>query len=250
MTAATYKCAQCQGQFAGRKRKFCTIRCRDIKTNERHRAEREADGRGRADAACNQTHECLACGVSFKPKRAGRVKACSRECGWKISGKIQQVRHNGGRVWVTMHRNAPVIIKRDRADHPPLPKRCVQCQAGFYPIKNYQRSCSEDCVVAGKTKSRRIRRSAERARLRGATVEFVDPIKVFDRDAWRCQICLKKVSKKNRGSTKPNAPELDHILPLSKGGEHSYANTQCTCRKCNNFKSDRPYGQIPLFSMT
>ena len=36
----------------------------------------------------------------------------------------------------------------------------------------------------------------------------------------------------------PLSPELDHIHPVSKGGAHSYANTQCLCRQCNAGKSD------------
>lgn len=32
---------------------------------------------------------------------------------------------------------------------------------------------------------------------------------------------------------------LDHIVPLSKGGEHSYANTQVTHPVCNQRKGSR-----------
>jgi 5-methylcytosine-specific restriction endonuclease McrA len=88
----------------------------------------------------------------------------------------------------------------------------------------------------------------DRARLRRAQVERVDPIKVFDRDAWRCQICGRKTPRERRGSINSNAPELDHIVPLSVGGEHSYRNTQCACRSCNASKGSQVYGQIPMFA--
>jgi 5-methylcytosine-specific restriction endonuclease McrA len=29
------------------------------------------------------------------------------------------------------------------------------------------------------------------------------------------------------------APTLDHIVPLSKGGSHTYDNLQCACFRCN-----------------
>jgi len=82
--------------------------------------------------------------------------------------------------------------------------------------------------------------------MRAVAVESVDPIKVFDRDGWRCQLCGKKTPKAKRGTYSRNAPELDHIMPLSLGGEHSYRNTQCLCRSCNGSKSNTPMGQLSL----
>ncbi|WP_425516052.1 HNH endonuclease [Rhizobium leucaenae] len=85
--------------------------------------------------------------------------------------------------------------------------------------------------------------------LRAAYVENVDPIKVFDRDKWKCQICGVKTPRKLRGTLDDKAPELDHIMPLALGGAHSYFNTQCACRKCNAHKSDTPPAQPNLFAM-
>ncbi len=35
------------------------------------------------------------------------------------------------------------------------------------------------------------------------------------------------------------AGTIDHIIPLSQGGEHSYKNTQLACFECNCKKGDR-----------
>ncbi|MHB8123996.1 MAG: HNH endonuclease [Desulfuromonadaceae bacterium] len=78
------------------------------------------------------------------------------------------------------------------------------------------------------------------------TVEAVNPIRVFERDRWKCQLCKRATPRKLRGTLDDRAPELDHIKPISKGGEHSYRNTQCACRACNLAKSDRPMGQMLL----
>ena len=69
--------------------------------------------------------------------------------------------------------------------------------------------------------------------------ESVDPFKVFDRDGWVCQMCGVPTPRELRATWEDNAPELDHIIPLSKGGPHTYKNTQCSCRKCNQRKSDK-----------
>ena len=50
---------------------------------------------------------------------------------------------------------------------------------------------------------------------------------VFARDGGRCQYC---------GATAEN---LDHVIPRSKGGPHTWENVVAACRPCNTRKEDR-----------
>jgi 5-methylcytosine-specific restriction endonuclease McrA len=50
---------------------------------------------------------------------------------------------------------------------------------------------------------------------------------VFARDGSRCQYC---------GSAAEN---LDHVIPRSKGGAHTWENVVAACRRCNTRKEDR-----------
>ncbi len=50
---------------------------------------------------------------------------------------------------------------------------------------------------------------------------------VFARDGHRCQYC---------GASAEN---IDHVLPRSKGGPHSWDNVVAACRPCNTRKRDR-----------
>lgn len=50
---------------------------------------------------------------------------------------------------------------------------------------------------------------------------------VFGRDGHRCQYC---------GDT---AESIDHVVPRSKGGGHSWENVVACCRNCNIRKGDR-----------
>lgn len=104
--------------------------------------------------------------------------------------------------------------------------------------------CSINC---SKRYSRRITDAKKRKLLRSVTVESVDPIKVFDRDKWKCCLCGIKTPKNKRGSYDNNAPEMDHIISLAEGGDHSYRNTQCLCRRCNAEKGATTKGQFLLF---
>lgn len=101
---------------------------------------------------------------------------------------------------------------------------------------------------AGKA-AKRKHRAARKAKERAATVEAFDPIAILERDGWRCQICGVQTPRKLRGTFKPNAPEVDHIVSLADGGAHAPWNVQCACRSCNLGKADGPpAGQIGLFT--
>jgi 5-methylcytosine-specific restriction endonuclease McrA len=63
-----------------------------------------------------------------------------------------------------------------------------------------------------------------RARKLDQFVEHIDPQVVFDTHKGICGICNKPIQ---------GGFHVDHVIPLSKGGEHSYANTQPAHPKCN-----------------
>jgi 5-methylcytosine-specific restriction endonuclease McrA len=95
--------------------------------------------------------------------------------------------------------------------------------------------------------SRAASRKARKLKQRGVTVELVNAVRILERDNWTCQLCGVKTPRKLRGTFDDRAPEVDHIRSLAEGGEHSYRNVQCACRKCNLAKSGRSKGQMLLF---
>lgn len=62
-------------------------------------------------------------------------------------------------------------------------------------------------------------------------------LEIFERDNWICQLCNKPVDRRIRYPSWWCAT-LDHIVPLSKGGQHTRDNVQCSHRRCNEIKSD------------
>jgi len=50
---------------------------------------------------------------------------------------------------------------------------------------------------------------------------------VFARDGGCCQYCGR------------SAESIDHVIPRSKGGPHSWDNVVACCRRCNTYKGDR-----------
>jgi hypothetical protein len=221
-----------------------------------------------------EERECKGCGKIFKrnPKKGDAARYCSRACAFSHSKTWRRKRERlppRSRVWFRhcarcespfVARRSEVVMcskqctfaaskekrDRERAPKPPKPmalRCCLRCGVEF-ASQRAKRYCSKRCA-------RYIRRKMEKAlrRARGRVVaERVSPRRVFERDGWRCQICGKATPSERRGSTRSNAPELDHRVPLSKGGAHTYANTQCACRACNGVKGNKTEaGQIALF---
>lgn len=70
-----------------------------------------------------------------------------------------------------------------------------------------------------------------RARLSAAYVEEVSPFRLWLKATGRCALCGEPVNLAD--------VSVDHIVPLSRGGEHSHANTQATHLVCNVRKGAR-----------
>lgn len=73
-----------------------------------------------------------------------------------------------------------------------------------------------------------------RARLNSAAQEAIDLDCLYKRDRKYCGICGKPVKRKQAS--------IDHIIPISKGGSHTYDNVQLAHRQCNY---RRGIGRIP-----
>jgi hypothetical protein len=118
---------------------------------------------------------------------------------------------------------------------------CVECGTSKVRLLRNQLYCSDDCSVKHR---KRIYKAKRRALERSDQADAVNPFVVFRRDKWTCKMCGVRTPRRLRGTCEPNAPEMDHIIPLSAGGAHSYANTQCACRECNNRKGSAQLGDV------
>ena len=179
---------------------------------------------------------CLHCGNALPPRigKGGKFQFCTVKC---------RARH-----WY--------LIANPR---PPRPcKRCgIDLPAGAHTNRDY---CSRACKKAvdlekwKETYHRKYKTDlayrdrfqrighVRRARIRGVTLERFSPLAVLERDGWTCQICGVPTPKELRGLKVSNAPTLDHIVPVARGGAHSMANTRCACLRCNTSKGSKLMG--------
>ena len=89
--------------------------------------------------------------------------------------------------------------------------------------------------------------SAHRARYYGCVTESVNRLSVYERDRWRCVSCGCKVVIARQYQS--NRATIDHRIPLSRGGSHTYENCQTMCMMCNSKKeATMPIGrQLTVF---
>jgi hypothetical protein len=222
---------------------------------------------------------CKYCGKKYHPKQISYNKYCSRECRFnylherkaKREQAIELAKQNKPIPVRTCHicgitfqsntnanycsgkcRKEKARIKAleyDKKKFIPKTFNCKQC--GKSVTTQYgdklDTFCSKKC---NKKYTKRLieRNHRKRARKYGCEYKPVRPVKIFERDNWHCRICGRPTTKKLRGTIKPNAPELDHIIPLSLGGSHTEINLQCACRECNINKSNKAKAQMFLFA--
>jgi hypothetical protein len=79
-----------------------------------------------------------------------------------------------------------------------------------------------------------------------APSEHVSPTKrecVIIRDDFRCQYCGKEINT-------ADDYEMDHIIPVTRGGKENYLNLVAACRNCNQKKIDKTPEEAGLKSPT
>lgn len=83
-------------------------------------------------------------------------------------------------------------------------------------------------------------------RKRAGRMDDIDLGELIRRDGGRCHICGKKVGKrekfgKARGKWKDRRdyPTVDHIVPISRGGTHTWDNVKLAHLSCNAKKGGK-----------
>lgn len=202
-------CVECRVTFQTKTRASCCPTCRPI------RRRRQSDqSRLRISDAKRGLRPCDVCWAAIPP---GRSKRCSPECareaqrhrllGWPVNACSLLVRScDCGSAFIARRATGPGR------------RKCDVCSVPEADRLRAKRAARADAVRAG---------------------EVVRLSDVAARDGHRCQLCRQPVDP-NTSHPHPKSASLDHIIPLSRGGEHTMANTQLAHLRCNMLKSDHP----------
>jgi CRISPR/Cas system Type II protein with McrA/HNH and RuvC-like nuclease domain len=100
---------------------------------------------------------------------------------------------------------------------------CKVCKSEFIPNVATQIYCSENCSY-----SVVVKKNTEKAIKNKGDANFF----IFNRDNFTCIYC-------GRSSIEDNVKlAIDHIIPVSKGGDNKIKNLVTSCHECNSRKID------------
>ena len=170
---------------------------------------------------------CKICGKPFN-KTHPNNKYCSEKCSSRADA-IRDVEK----------------YAKYRLEHP---KTCIECGVLFNWNDNKQIYCSKKCVKKNNNRNhpKLNRKKQERIKKLKANGEYdnsltLEALRLRDKDT--CSICGKKVIPKDfiwRNGTfivGLKYPSIDHIVPVSKGGTHTWDNVQLAHMDCNSIKN-------------
>lgn len=209
-------CKFCDQDFAPKVRTRITYCSRECAFADKRRQSEQKKVERQQLLGERQQGRCICCGVSLDHSRDGY---CSDDCRRARAREKAQVYAASKK---------PIIVRQ-----------CKECGAEFAPeYGNARRTfCSQGCCDR---QGSRISKATRRAhKITNGPYDIIDPKAVCRRDGWRCYLCGKGTPRELWGSVDhDDAPTMDHVVPLARGGTHSWDNVRCCCRRCNYTKSD------------
>jgi len=122
--------------------------------------------------------------------------------------------------------------------------KCKYCGEEFEMRSSRSKYCSEKCLNKVMNRKKEIERR-ERLKENGRINYDITLDKLIKRDNGICQICEKLIDNKDfehdeNGNfiAENDYPSIDHIVPVSKGGTHTWDNVQLAHFYCNSVKGN------------
>lgn len=238
-----YTCQNCGKVFykrtnGGSKNMFCSRECSAkyiIKVNKKHCLNCNAELKDRTKKYCSEEckikhkekeYTCKCCSETFKSTR--EKKYCSKEC--QLEANKKQMRERKKKLFI------------------PELKKCKYCNNEFITqFKKSKTYCSDECKRKMNNLLSKLHdgKRAERIQRNGKIHNDITLKKLYKKHNGLCSICGEKcdyedysISKEGYFIANSNYPSIDHIIPIAKGGTHTWNNVQLAHRICNSIKND------------
>ncbi len=196
--------------------------------------------------------QCVACNRMYQDEYREQPEVTTRQKEYHLEYDHLpiSVERNKGRLGYWNEYNHHPDVEKRRKEHAQLPeiKERTKKHNQLPEVKKRKNEINKKYRQAHPEKGREKCRKRN-ALKREVYIEDVPELEIFERDNYICQICRKKVVLDKKWPH-PLSPTLDHIVPLSCGGEHSKKNVRIVHLKCNLSKGNRclPEGeQLLLF---
>ena len=257
-------CKVCGTQFEGFSQTLtcsatCKAKCR-IRFPERHGIK-----------------TCEVCSVSFVPKTTRWTRTCGRTCAYALRVKEGT---NSWIIDCTWQGKMTTWMKRKQQSWKTRLNQCPQCggycatQVGRCDrcikrlsakglastlqrvqewLKRSTKKCDQCdnvaewhcsiCTKCAKQREKALKKaSSHKGRCLRHNCEYQANVSIgliIERDGIKCHYCRVKTTRSCHNA--PTQAEIDHVIPISKGGGHTMANVVIACRKCNGAKHDKEW---------
>lgn len=199
-------CLNCNSELESNQKEYCSKQCKiKHKTKE---------------------YICHHCNNKFNSTR--EKKYCSKEC--QLEANKKQMRERKKKLFI------------------PELKKCKYCNNEFITqFKKSKTYCSDECKRKMNNLLSKLHdgKRAERIQRNGKIHNDITLKKLYKKHKGLCSICGEKcdyedysISKEGYFIANSNYPSIDHIIPIAKGGTHTWNNVQLAHRICNSIKND------------
>jgi len=182
---------------------------------------------------CRLTKPLAAAFAADRNRRDGRspwCRACHAAYGRENAKRISE------RKRARYQANPTRDNVRSRAWRAANPERCTEYRCDRYAANPERAAERSRAWQQANPERRRQSDDTRRAKKAGAWQGYViDRFSVFERDNWTCQLCHEPIDPTLAGRH-PMMATIDHVVPFTRGGLHTYKNVQAAHFGCNSAK--------------
>ena len=173
----------------------------------------------------------------------GRVDLRCKTCGMILNRSMVTVRHSKVRCRACEHKSqqdlGAIAVEQMEEQEKAKEHPCPNCGT----ITNRPIYCCEKCKHVATTSRRNF---IKRIRMEEPEADLdITLHRLFERDEGICWLCGERCDYQDftvDGNTfiaGNRYPSIDHVMPLSKGGRHTWDNVKLAHRICNTKKGNR-----------
>ncbi|SIQ57535.1 HNH endonuclease [Bacillus cereus] len=165
---------------------------------------------------------CCHCNKEFTTTKSNKVY-CSAECLYQSQLKKMEEERKRNIVYIQ--------------------KRCKECGKHFNTTRSKTVYCSKGCSL--KYNNRRKETTRRKRIIENGNVNWEISIeRLLKRDGNACYLCGETVNV-NIDTNDDYYPSIEHLIPIAKGGTHTWGNVKVAHRRCNSLKQDRGVEYTP-----
>lgn len=229
---ASALCPTCSAPFSVTgKQKYCTAQCRLTANRKREYAER------RRKRGIGRVTNCLWCGTDVTHRR-NCAKVCSNRCGHLLDERDNAERAKAARLrWQQENREK---IREDRRRYYQMNRERLDAMGRQWREVNPERGraiARKYYLKAALERPEQFRGNAGVRAIRLRT-NGGGPLPITERD-WHRLLVIYQHCCAYCGDGPDRPLELEHVVPIARGGRHSIGNVVPACTRCNRSKNDR-----------